>query len=974
MKIDMRKKKYLSVGAFALVLFALCFVLAPIKGVAQAMDLEQADVLQVKTYTLSNGLTVWLNEDHSKPQIFGAVVVNAGARDCPDTGIAHYFEHIMFKGTDKIGTLQYASERVFLDSIAAKYEELAETKDVSLRQDIQKEINRLSISASNYAIPNEYDKLIVEYGGSGLNAYTSYDATVYLNTFSPQYIEQWAELNSERLLSPVFRLFQSELETVYEEKNMYNNELGYKAFEKLTERVMSPSQYAYSILGSTEHLKNPRQSEMKSFFEKYYVASNMGLMLVGDFDSEAVLPVLEKTFSRIPRGEKPERLFIQPEDFKGKETFIARVKIPVIKLGGFVFKSMTQFDSDYHPFNLIVEMLSNNNTGYLSRLQVDRQLTLADVMPFTLNEVGVTAFIIIPKIPFQSYNKAQSLVWNEINRIKTGDFSEAMLEGAKLSLKSQYMTSLEDADSRAQLMMDCFTNGIRWDDFLASIHKIDDLTKEEVVRVANQYLSDNYLQVRKKYGDYPNDHIEKPPYKPIIPPHKDSSSVYAATLSTLPVGESNIRVLDFEKDVKTINLRPHTCLYISENPVNDIFTLTISYGIGLLEDNRLSHLAHYLGLIGTDSLSFEGFREALYRLGADIFLDATTSDFIISVKGFDSHFEETIQLVGDFMRHYKVDVKKLKSLKDIDKMNKTMKVSASDMGWVLLEKVQYGDESRYLKKVGKIKTSDISSLFDKVQSTSCNIHYCGTHTEQIVEREVKRCLPVEKVNTVSNSPIERDLLSYDKPVIYFLDMPKTTQSIIYSYLPVDALESMDKRFDGFLYAQYMGGGMTSVMFQEIREFRSLAYAAWADIVIPAWKNKSKKSRILTFMSTQGDKTTDALFVLDSLQQHLQFVPSKIATTRKDISNEISSNYPMFRDISIQIADLRRKGYHEDPTKYLLKYLEEAETGNADMFYRQNVKDKPPVYCIVGDIKRIDTKRLEAFGTIIRVKKKDVFKW
>ena len=966
-----RKKKYISVGAFAL---ALCFALAPIKGVAQAMNLELTDVLQVKAYTLSNGLTVWLNEDHSKPQIFGAVVINAGARDCPDTGIAHYFEHIMFKGTDKIGTINYESEKVFLDSIAVKYEELAETQEIAQRTEIQKEINRLSIAAAEYAIPNEYDVLISEYGGSGLNAYTSYDATVYLNTFSPPYIEQWAELNSERLIAPVYRLFQSELETVYEEKNMYNNQLGYKAFEKLTERALSPSQYAYSILGSTEHLKNPRLSEMDAFFAKYYVASNMGLILTGDFDAEAVLPILEKTFSRIPRGEKPERPFTEPDYFKGKETFIARVKIPVIKLGGFIFPSMTQFDSDYNTFSLIVDMLGNTNTGYLNQLKVDGKLTMADVFPLTLNKTGVAAIAFIPKIPFQSFNKAQGMVWNEINRIKTGDFTDEMLEGAKLGLKSSYLTSLEDADERAQQMINCFTNDVRWEDFLSSIHKIDGLTKEEVVRVANKYLTDDYLQVQKKYGDYPNDNIQKPPYAPIIPPNKDSSSVYAETLKTLPVGIPNIRIIDFKNDVQTANLRPHTTLYVSENPVNDIFTLKISYGLGQLEDNRLSHLAHYLGLIGTDSLSFEAFREALYSLGADISFDATTSDFIISVKGFDRHFEETIQLVGDFMRNYKVDTKKLKSLKDIDKMNKTMKSSASDMGRALLEKIKFGDESRYLKKVGKVKAADISVLFEKVLSTACNIHYCGTNQAQTVESQVKRYLPVEKVIHDSNSPIERESMSYDKPVIYFLDMPKTTQSIIYSYIPVDALESLDKRYDAQLFTHYMGGGMTSVMFQEIREFRSLAYSAGARIERPVWKDKTKKSRFITYISTQNDKTYDALLVLDSLLRDMPFSVNKMATTRKDMYNELSVDYPMFRDISSQIAELLRSGYEEDPTKFFLKYLEEADMGSAEGFYNQYMKHKPVVYCLVGDSKKMNMKRLEDFGTIIRVKKKDIFKW
>lgn len=205
--------------------------------------------LQVKQYTLKNGLTVWLNEDHNQPKIFGAIVVKAGAKDCPDTGIAHYFEHMMFKGTDKIGTTDYFAEKIWLDSIAKKYDELATKISPNERNNIQKEINTLSIKAGEYAIPNEFDRLLSRYGGTGINAGTSYDCTVYYNTFSPQYITQWAEINSERLINPVFRLFQSELETVYEEKNMYSDFIGYQAIENLTKRYFEPHPYAYPILG-----------------------------------------------------------------------------------------------------------------------------------------------------------------------------------------------------------------------------------------------------------------------------------------------------------------------------------------------------------------------------------------------------------------------------------------------------------------------------------------------------------------------------------------------------------------------------------------------------------------------------------------------------------------------------------------------------------------------------------------------------
>ncbi len=310
--------------------------------------------LQVKQYTLKNGLTVWLNEDHNQPKIFGAIVVKAGAKDCPDTGIAHYFEHMMFKGTDKIGTTDYFAEKIWLDSIAKKYDELATKISPNERNNIQKEINTLSIKAGEYAIPNEFDRLLSRYGGTGINAGTSYDCTVYYNTFSPQYITQWAEINSERLINPVFRLFQSELETVYEEKNMYSDFIGYQAIENLTKRYFEPHPYAYPILGNTDNLKSPRLTQMARFFKDYYVGSNMGLILSGDFDTQTVLPILEKTFSKIPSGTAPRSGTAPPPPFKGKEHFKIKLPIPIVKIMGLGFRGVPANHKDQIALNIAI--------------------------------------------------------------------------------------------------------------------------------------------------------------------------------------------------------------------------------------------------------------------------------------------------------------------------------------------------------------------------------------------------------------------------------------------------------------------------------------------------------------------------------------------------------------------------------------------------------------------------------------------
>ncbi len=265
------------------------FLLSAVTGLL-SIALSAQNPSDVKQAVLSNGMEVWLNEDHSQPIIKGSVVVKAGAKDCPDTGLAHYLEHLLFKGTEELGTVDYVAEKVWLDSIAVCYDLLAETAGQAERAALQKEINRLSLKAADYAIPNEFDLLTAAFGGTGLNASTSYDDTCYYNTFSPQYLAQWAELNSHRLLHPVFRLFQGELETVYEEKNRSADNTMQAPLFEMFKQFGEENPYSYPIIGSTENLKNPRLGEMMAFFKKYYVGSNMGLILTGDFDVEEALP------------------------------------------------------------------------------------------------------------------------------------------------------------------------------------------------------------------------------------------------------------------------------------------------------------------------------------------------------------------------------------------------------------------------------------------------------------------------------------------------------------------------------------------------------------------------------------------------------------------------------------------------------------------------------------------------------------
>lgn len=941
---------------------------------------EDLNALKVKEYRLENGLTVWLNEDHSQPKVFGAVVVKAGAKDCPDTGIAHYFEHMMFKGTDRIGTLDYESEKVLLDSIAMKYDELAMTEDTAARARLQKEINELSIRSSEYVIPNEFNRLINRFGGSGLNAATSYDATIYFNTFSPQYMVQWAEINSERLINPIFRLFQSELETVYEEKNMYGDFIGDQVMDTLMARYFGPHPYAYPIIGSTKNLKNPRLTEMHKFFEDYYVASNMALILSGDFEAQQVMPILEKAFSRIRSGNAPKQEKVMLPPFNGRETMKVKFPIPFIKAMGLGFRGVSANHEDQVALNIAVNLLNNaNGTGYLDKLMVEHKLMGALAINESMNEAGILAVAIMPKLLIQSYSSAEKMVWDEINRVKNGDFSDEMFNSLKLEQKRQYASSLENIDSRATVMMNLFSQGKSWNDYLNEVARIESITKEDVVRVAQKYFSNNYLCVTKSTGKYPKDNLPKPAFSPVVPRNADASSSYAKQLEKIPEQQVAPRIIDFEKDVKTSKLTPLVTLYTTPNPLNDIFTLNISYGIGALEQPELMQLTNYLQLLGTESLSFEQFRSRLQSIGSTLAFDVTSDAFVMKVTGFDNHIDETMELVGDFIRHAKADDKKLRQIVDDAKVSeKAFFKSGDNVASALLEQVKYGDQSRYLRKLSlsqikKLKGKDMLAIYDKVRSVQCDLHYCGTLPVEKVIGTIRQHLPLERTTIASNSPYYRELKQYDRPTVFFIDMPDMAQSIVYGYVKGDPVDDKASRHASRLFSVYFGGDMSSLMFQEIREFRSFAYRTSGRYQLPNHAHKGTAGSFTAMLSTQSDKTLDALGVLDSLIREMPLKPERVEAVKQTLVNRINNDYPPFRNLSEKVASARMEGFDRDPAEEFLRDIATMDMQDISRFYREQISGRPVVYVIAGNRKHIDMKKLAEYGTIIKVKKKDIYK-
>ena len=942
---------------------------------------EAQSPLDVKSFKLDNGLTVWLNEDHTQSSVYGAVVVKAGAKDSPGTGIAHYFEHIMFKGTDKIGTIDYREEKIYLDSIAQKYDLLAQTADDIQRQEIQKEITRLSINAAKYAIPNELNTLLSQMGGSSINAWTSADCTVYHNIFVPQYINQWLELNSERLINPVFRLFQSELETVYEEKNRSDDQMFNKAFEKLSERLFAPHPYQYPVLGLAEHLKNPQLSEMEKFYKDYYKAGNMGLILSGDFSSEEIIPVIKEKFGRIPAGNAPISPTYEIPPFKGRETEKFLLPVPIIKVSALAWRGTPAGSSDENALNVAIALLSNGSAGYLDILANEGKLLQAGIENTNLNDAGTILTLVLPKLLFQSYGKAERLVIAEIDRIKNGDFTEADLQSVKMEMKRNYEIGMETLQSKVNTMISTFSQGREWSDYLNEMEKIGELTKADIIEVANRYFTTDYGVAIKKTGRYKDGQVKKPGFAPIIPPNRGKSSEYAKNLTEEAAANPIVRPRTVDpKDVTITQIAPLVTLYTKENPINNVFTMRINYLKGTDSDKLIGAMSEYMNGLPTDSLSYKEFKGGLQKLGGAVRFYSNRSSFTVDITGFEENIEPTLQYISHFMKRVKPDKKALENVISSEKINR--RGEGKDPGAIsgaLYEYVIHGDNSNYLtvpeiKEIKRTGEEGLLDIFRDVIRTECNIHYSGKLSAGSIHNLIGKYFETSSIAQNAHAPVYHNLAKYDAPTIFVVDNPKAKQSIIYSY--TYSPEQSDEDFlaeSHFFNLYFGGGGMSSIMFQEIREFRSFAYSAQSQYVRPEMVNKTKGSYMQCYLSTQSDKTIEALTVLDSLLKDMPRHPEKIAQTKQLLRNGISNAYPSFRNISQRVASTKRAGYSDDPNNILLNRLDQIDMDRIIDFYNRNVKERITCYVITGNIKNIDMNKLRSFGEIKMVKTKDIFK-
>jgi zinc protease len=929
------------------------------------------DPINVKQFKLPNGLTVFLSEKHDVPQVMGAIIVRTGSKKDPadNTGMAHYLEHMLFKGTTELGTTNYEKEKVHLDEINRLYDELGKTKDEAKRLEIQKKINEESVKAAQYAIPNEMDRMLSEIGGEDVNAFTTNEITAYHNTFPSNQMERWLDIYDHRFEKPVFRLFQSELETVYEEKNRGNEEPFTYLFEKFMESFYKVHPYGQqTTIGKTEHLKNPSLTAMYNYFNKWYVANNMALVLCGDFNSEEVIPMIQARFSDWRSAEVPKFPEYKEEPFKGRELITMRAT--PIKVGALGFRIPAMNQQDEAEMEVILNLLSNGEAGALDRISREGKILQAGTFEMVEQDYGAAIIFFIPKIVGQKLDKAEAIVKAEIEKIRTGNFDPNLLEAVKLSLIKNFQRQWERNDERALAIGSCFGAEINWADYLNYEKNIRKITKEDIMRVANKYLAENYLVLQSKMGKPEKEKLSKPAFEPVIP-KEEAHSEYYERWKKIPEGQAKPRFVNFENDIRTSMVGEKISLTTTPNPYNSIFSMRIRFGTGKHYDPIIKFISGYLALASSEQYDVNNFSQRMYELGTSVSSYANEHEFVISIEGLEENLSKSLDLI---YRHYttlKADEKIIKKMaSDTEAELKISKRSPSFWSQVLNQYVLLGEKSVYLREPGvsdlkKLKAQQILDAFKAAMQYEVQINFVGNLSHESLKSVFEKEFPITQVKDRKPKQAlvyhERNLPKEN--TIYLLNDKKAVQSQVFFFIEGKALDLNDLPvIMGF--NKYFGGDMSSLVFQEIREFRSLAYSTYAQYQAPM--KPGQECFFTGYVGCQADKTIDAVSAMNDLIHNMPSKPERWESLQSSLIQSAQSERPDFRSIMYTIEYWKNRGLNKDPNESYIERYKAMNYQNILDFYTANIKGKPMSVTIVGNTGAFDLKALGKFGKIINI--------
>ena len=952
----------------------ICLFCALLSVSAQAKNYAYqsvaGDLTKTRIYTLDNGLKVYLSVNNEKPRIQTYIAVRTGSKNDPaeTTGLAHYLEHLMFKGTTHFGTTNAEAEAPLLQDIKARYEAYRQLTDPELRRQAYHGIDSVSQVAAQYFIPNEYDKLMAAIGAEGTNAFTSDDVTCYTEDIPANEVENWAKIQSDRFQNMVIRGFHTELEAVYEEYNIYLTNDNDKVMSALGKKLTPTHPYGMqTTIGTQEHLKNPSIVNIENYFKKWYVPNNVAICMAGDFDPDHVIAIIERHFgpwkgvsSRLSEahGETSSDFSATLEMTKeGRDdTSVPQPVFPIQKplstpvdttvIGqqaeqvwmGWLAKKAADLQTD--TLDVIASMLNNGKAGLLD-LNLNQAMRVQGAGCGLQAQQDYSTFLMMgmPK-PNQSLEEVRALLLGEIENLKQGNFSDDLLPAVINNLKLNYQRALENNRWRVGEHLDAFINGKSWEQQVGHLDRVSKLTKQDIVAFANRFFAAGYATIFKRQGvDSLQKKIDKPAITP-IPTNRDLVSDFVKEIQNSQVEPIQPEFVDFDKSLTITPAQPLPIYYV-KNTTDGLFNLVFRYEFGHEDDNRYDMASDYLDVVGTKTLSATAIKQQFYNLACSYNVNVNGDNLNISLSGLSENMPAAIHLLEDLLQNAQADADAYKRFVDVIlKARENRKQDQRTCFDYLYHYALYGPHNMRRddmteQQLHETDPQTLLNLLKDLRGMAHSVLYYGPMSTEELSQLLAKEHPTPAVlkPVPEGQPYTRTLTPQNEVWIAPYDAKN-----IYMRMYHNENRAWNPAENGVqtLFNEYFGSGMNGIVFQEMREARGLAYNAGAGYVKP--DRKGEQEFFFTHIISQNDKMMDCI---NQFHQILDTIPQSEA--------------------AFQIAK-----------ESVLKLMATSQLKDIVAFEAANMAHKPLRYIILGDEQELDMEALSKIGPIKRLSLEEIF--
>jgi len=959
----------------------------------------EGDPLKARIYTLDNGLTVYLSDYKDAPRIQTYLAVRAGSKNDPSTatGLAHYLEHMVFKGTSRLGTQNWAAEKVELDKIEALYEQYrAQRNDPAARKRTYHQIDSISGVAAKYAVANEYDKVMGAIGAKGSNAYTSVEQTVYQEDIPSNQLEKWAAVQAERLGEMVPRLFHTELEAVYEEKNRGLDSDFRKEYEALSASLYQQHEYGtQTTIGTIDHLQNPSITEIKRYFEKYYVPNNVALCLSGDLDYDQTIRIIDQYFGKLQ--SKPVDAFVAAQEAPITAPIVKQVLGPDAENVMLGFRLPGTNTREALVLRMIDKILSNGQAGLID-LDLNQKQAVLSAASFTdINNDYSSHILYATPRQGQKLEQVRDLLLAELTKVKKGDFPEWLIPAIINNEQLQRTKSYESNEARAGAFVAAFVARADWKDYLKQTDDFGTITKEEVMRVANQYYGPGYALVYKRTGQDPNKvKVVKPAITP-VPVNREVASDFYKEVTAKPTPALQPVFLDYKKDIQETKLTSGVPVYYTHNEENNLFNLYYVLDLGTNNDPKLGLATDYLQYLGTGKYTAAQLQQEFYKLGCSFAVQSGQDRTFVSLSGLDSNFEPALALFESLLAAPKPDAAALQNMvagvlkaRQDAKLNKGVILNQA-----LVNYAKYGAKNPFTtqlseKELKALKPAQLTSLIQRLPTYQHRVLYYGPRKadsaepgvikgDQVQNPENRAVLPgllwslnqLHKTpTTLTPTPAAKDFA--EQPLtdrkVYWVDYNMVQAEILFlSKGPV-----YDKGLvpTTSLYNEYFGGSMGSIVFQELRESKALAYSASSRFA--SADKAGRSSYNLSYIGTQSDKLPEAMAGMNTLLNDMPAAEANLQIAKDAIRNSIATERITKSDVLFSYERAKRLGLDYDLRRDVYEQTPNMSFQDLLKFQQARVKGQPQTILVIGSKDRLNFKELAKYGQVQQLTLKEIF--